>query len=96
IIEQSQRRNPQRGVRWFTSAQPYVADEQKKVTASLPLDHDNYWYGVLAMDIPVASLQRLLRDAAEKDIEGEYPLYDNHLRLLTDSAPEQQTANTLN
>ncbi|VEB57942.1 diguanylate cyclase [Salmonella enterica subsp. enterica] len=37
--------NPQRGVRWFTSAQSYVADEQKKVTASLPLDHDNYWYG---------------------------------------------------
>ncbi len=36
FIEQSQRRNPQRGVRWFTSAQPYVADEQK-VTASLPL-----------------------------------------------------------
>lgn len=96
FIEQSQRRNPQRGVRWFTSAQPYVADEQKKVTASLPLDHDNYWYGVLAMDIPVASLQRFLRDAAEKDIEGEYQLYDNHLRLLTDSAPEQQTANTLN
>lgn len=30
FIEQSQRRNPQRGVRWFTSAQPYVADEQKK------------------------------------------------------------------
>lgn len=48
------------------------------------------------MDIPVASLQRFLRDAAEKDIEGEYQLYDNHLRLLTDSAPEQQTANTLN
>lgn len=66
------------------------------MTASLPLDHDNYWYGVLAMDIPVASLQRFLRDAAEKDIEGEYQLYDNHLRLLTDSAPEQQTANTLN
>ncbi len=40
------------------------------MTASLPLDHDNYWYGVLAMDIPVASLQRFLRDAAEKDIEG--------------------------
>ncbi|EGY7233717.1 cellulose biosynthesis regulator YedQ [Salmonella enterica subsp. enterica serovar Typhi] len=96
FIEQSQRRNPQRGVRWFTSAQPYVADEQKKVTASLPLDHDNYWYGVLAMDIPVASLQQFLRDAAEKDIEGEYQLYDNHLRLLTDSAPEQQTENTLN
>ncbi|HCM1914444.1 TPA: cellulose biosynthesis regulator YedQ [Salmonella enterica subsp. salamae serovar 28:r:e,n,z15] len=96
FIEQSQRRNPQRGVRWFTSAQTYVADEQKKVTASLPLDHDNYWYGVLAMDIPVASLQRFLRDAAEKDIEGEYQLYDNHLRLLADSAPEQQTANTLN
>ncbi len=48
-------------------AQPYVADEQK-VTASLPLDHDNYWYGVLAMDIPVASLQRFLRDAGRKRI----------------------------
>ncbi|EJX4510154.1 cellulose biosynthesis regulator diguanylate cyclase DgcQ [Salmonella enterica] len=96
FIEQSQRRNPPRGVRWFTSAQPYFADGQQKMTASLPLDHDNYWYGVLAMDIPVASLQRFLRDAAEKDIEGEYQLYDNHLRLLADSTPEQQTANTLN
>ncbi|EDU4500063.1 cellulose biosynthesis regulator YedQ [Salmonella enterica] len=96
FIEQSQRRNPPRGVRWFTSAQPYFADGQQKMTASLPLDHDNYWYGVLAMDIPIASLQRFLRDAAEKDIEGEYQLYDNHLRLLADSTPEQQTANTLN
>lgn len=40
------------------------------MTISLPLDHDNYWYGVLTMDIPVSSLQRFLRDAAEKDIEG--------------------------
>lgn len=96
FIEQSQRRNPQRGVQWFTSSQPYIAVEQQKVTASVPLDHDNYWYGVLAMDIPVASFQRFLRDAAEKDIEGEYQLYDNHLRLLADSTPEQQTANTLN
>lgn len=96
FTEQSQRRNPQRGVRWFTSTRPYFSDEQQKVTASLPLDHDNYWYGVLAMEIPVASLQRFLRDVAEKDIEGEYQLYDNRLRLLADSTPEQQTANMLN
>ncbi|EAP2788357.1 cellulose biosynthesis regulator YedQ [Salmonella enterica] len=96
FTEQSQRRNPQRGVRWFTSTRPYFPDEQQKVTASLPLDHDNYWYGVLAMEIPVASLQRFLRDVAEKDIEGEYQLYDNRLRLLADSTPEQQTANMLN
>ncbi|EAQ0862191.1 cellulose biosynthesis regulator YedQ [Salmonella enterica] len=96
FTEQSQRRNPQRGVRWFTSTRPYFSDEQQKVTASLPLDHDNYWYGVLAMEIPVASLQRFLRDVAEKDIEGEYQLYDNHLHLLADSTPEQQTANMLN
>lgn len=96
FTEQSQRRNPQRGVRWFTSTRPYFSDERQKVTASLPLDHDNYWYGVLAMEIPVASLQRFLRDVAEKDIEGEYQLYDNHLRLLADSTPEQQTANMLN
>ncbi|EFQ7996340.1 cellulose biosynthesis regulator YedQ [Salmonella enterica] len=96
FTEQSQRRNPQRGVRWFTSTRPYFSDEQQKVTASLPLDHDNYWYGVLAMEIPVASLQRFLRDVAEKDIEGEYQPYDNRLHLLADSTPEQQTANMLN
>lgn len=93
---QSQRRNPQRGVRWFTSAQTYFTEEQQKVTASLPLDHDNYWYGVLAIDIPVSSLQRFLRDVAEKDSEGEYQLYDSHLHLLAGSTPEQSTANVLN
>ncbi|EGE4656538.1 cellulose biosynthesis regulator YedQ [Salmonella bongori serovar 40:z35:-] len=87
---QNQRRNPQRGVQWFTSAQPYF-DEPEKVTASLPLDHAHYWYGVLAMDIPVDSLQQFLRDAAEKDSEGEYQLYDNHLHLLASSTPEQHT-----
>ncbi|ECG8589294.1 cellulose biosynthesis regulator YedQ [Salmonella enterica subsp. salamae] len=92
---QNQRHNPQRGVRWFTSS-PSSSDEQQKVTASLPLDHDNYWYGVLAMDIPVPSLQQFLRDAAEKDIEGEYQLYDSQLRLLAGSVSEQQLANRFN
>ncbi len=51
----------------YATAAPYVATSE--ATASLPLDHDNYWYGVLAMDIPSRHYSGSLRDAAEKDIE---------------------------
>lgn len=91
--EQTQRLNPQRGVRWFTSPANPAREGQQMVTVSVPLDHENYWYGVLAMDIPVLSIKRFLEDAIVKDVEGEYQLYDSQLRLLTTSTSEKRKVN---
>ncbi|POT59457.1 cellulose biosynthesis regulator YedQ [Citrobacter amalonaticus] len=89
---QSQRQNRMRGVRWFTSL-PVQSGEQPQVIVSVPLDNNQYWYGVLALEIPVSSMKRFLEDAIDKDIEGEYQLYDSQLKLLTTSTPEQRNVN---
>ncbi|HFZ8993048.1 TPA: cellulose biosynthesis regulator diguanylate cyclase DgcQ [Citrobacter freundii] len=82
FLEQNERHNPARGVRWFSSVAEN-GEGQQKVTVSLPLDNERYWYGVLAMDISVASLKQFLQEAVEENAEGEYQLYDRQLRLLT-------------
>lgn len=86
--EQSQRQNRMRGVRWFTASTASPDDGQPQVTISVPLDNDRYWYGVLAMMIPVNALERLMNDAIDKDLEGEYQLFDRQLKVLASSAPE--------
>lgn len=93
FIEQSQRQNRTRGVRWFTSPTPQLNSDQQQVTVSVPLDNDHYWYGVLAMTIPVSSVERFMDDAIDKDVEGEYQLYDRKLKLLAASTPELRNSN---
>lgn len=93
FIEQSQRHNRQRAVRWFIS--PPAQDEKSasEVTVSIPVDKDDYWYGVLGMTIPVQSMRQFLKNAIDKNSDGEYQLYDSKLNLLTSSAYEKNQKN---
>jgi hypothetical protein len=46
--QQSERLNPGRGVRWYTSFSSDKQHEAQMVTASVPLNYQHYWFGVLA------------------------------------------------
>ncbi|EEZ4381466.1 cellulose biosynthesis regulator YedQ [Escherichia whittamii] len=91
FIGQSERENRQRGVRWFTSQHDHNNVTEPQVTVSVPVDSDNYWYGVLGMSIPVRSMQQFLKNAIDKKLDGEYQLYDSKLKLLTSSNPEHSS-----
>ncbi len=52
------------------------------VTVSVPVDSNNYWYGVLGMSIPVRTMQQFLRNAIDKNLDGEYQLYDSKLEIF--------------
>ncbi|WP_072171047.1 cellulose biosynthesis regulator diguanylate cyclase DgcQ [Trabulsiella odontotermitis] len=84
---QSQRNNPARGIRWNTiQASDSVATEAQLVTASVPIDVDHYWFGVLAMDFSVSEMKAFLMSAVEGEKEGEYQLYDSRMNLIATSA----------
>lgn len=82
-----------RAVRWFTSQPEHASNTEPQVTVSVPVDSNNYWYGVLGMSIPVRTMQQFLRNAIDKNLDGEYQLYDSKLRFLTSSNPDHPTGN---
>ncbi len=96
FIGHSQRENRHRAVRWFTSQPEHASNTEPQVTVSVPVDSNNYWYGVLGMSIPVRTMQQFLRNAIDKNLDGEYQLYDSKLRLLTSSNPDHPTGNIFN
>ncbi|MFO6426768.1 hypothetical protein ACLBOM_16305 [Escherichia coli] len=61
FIGHSQRENRHRAVRWFTSQPEHASNTEPQVTVSVPVDSNNYWYGVLGMSIPVRTMQQFLR-----------------------------------
>ena len=84
---QSQRNNPARGIRWNTiQASESIATEAQLVTASVPIDVNQYWFGVLAMDFSVSEMKAFLMSAVEGEKEGEYQLYDSRMNLIATSA----------
>lgn len=93
FIGHSQRENRHRAVRWFTSQPEHASNTEPQVTVSVPVDSNNYWYGVLGMSIPVRTMQQFLRNAIDKNLDGEYQLYDSKLRFLTSSNPDHPTGN---
>lgn len=82
FVQQRERDNKLRGVRWFTDQAHKPADNESVVTASVPLDYQNYWYGVLAMNFSVSSLRQILIEARQTEKDGEYQLYDSQWSLL--------------
>ncbi len=58
FIGHSQRENRHRAVRWFTSQPEHASNTEPQVTVSVPVDSNNYWYGVLGMSIPVRTMQQ--------------------------------------
>lgn len=87
FTQQTQRNNPARGIVWQT----FPGDEPPRkipvITASIPLDYQRYWLGVLAMDFSVQEMKAFLVNAIKTGEEGEYQLYDNQLNLIASSAP---------
>lgn len=83
---QSLNDNRFRGVRWFTSRQ-HTAGQEPIVTVSVPLDYDQYWYGVLAIDYAFSSVKTLLAEALRDEEQGEYQLYNSELEQVVTSLP---------
>lgn len=83
FTSQSERQNRARGVRWFSES----VNGDALVTASVPLDYQRYWYGVLIMSFAVDTLYERLVETRQQDDSGEYQLYDAHFALLTRSTP---------
>jgi diguanylate cyclase (GGDEF)-like protein len=88
FTQQTQRNNPGRGIIWQTFQHDDGYAQPQVVTASIPLDYERYWLGVLAMDFSVRDLQAFLVSAVKEGQSGEYQLYDKQLNLLASSAPD--------
>ena len=86
FTQQSERNNRARAVRWFISTPSSWTNDERMITASVPIYFDHYWYGVVAMDFTLDTMQRLLTDATEDRTEGEYQLYDTRLNMIATSA----------
>lgn len=82
---QSLQNNPQRSLKWTHTFNGNDTSGQI-VTASVPLDFNGRWYGVLALDYPIESLHNFLRQAKYDDHEGTVLLYDNELNPIATSA----------
>ena len=83
----NQRNNPDRGVRW-THAREANRQEDQVVTASLPLDYQNQWYGVLAMDFSLGTMNDFLNQAMFRRENGEILLLDNQFQVIASSSAE--------
>ncbi|HDX4051984.1 TPA: cellulose biosynthesis regulator YedQ [Enterobacter soli] len=87
FVQQSERANRARAVRWFISPPSSWTGGEQAITASVPIYYDHYWYGVVAMDFSLSTMKRLLIDATSDHTEGEYQLYDTRLNLIASSEP---------
>lgn len=87
--EQQQQENRARGVRWYTDQARQGSVTRGFVAASVPLDYQRYWYGVLVLSFPLSDINRLLVEAREDQEGGQYLLYDSRFNLLTSTLTEQ-------
>lgn len=90
----TRRNNPDRGVRW-THAREANRQEDQVVTASLPLDYQNQWYGVLAMDFSLGTMNDFLNQAMFRRENGEILLLDNQFQVIASSAEPVPTGSVL-
>lgn len=89
FIQQSQRDNPHRGVKWQTTFTRDKTPVAQTVTAAVPLDYQHYWFGVLAIQLSVSEMTQFLTHAVEGEDEGEYQLYDRRMNLIASSEPDK-------
>lgn len=85
FTQQSERNNPGRGVRWYTTFSDDKQHEARQVTASVSLNDQNYWFGVLAAQLSISEMGEFLMRAVEGETEGEYQLYDQRMNLIASS-----------
>ncbi|MFH7929144.1 cellulose biosynthesis regulator diguanylate cyclase DgcQ [Enterobacter roggenkampii] len=93
FTQQSERHNRARAVRWFISTPSSWTQDERTITASVPIYRDHYWYGVVAMDFTLSTMQQLLAEATEDRTEGEYQLYDTRLNMIATSALAENAVN---
>lgn len=67
---QQQQENRARGVRWYTDQARQGSVTRGFVAASVPLDYQQYWYGVLVLSFPISDINRLLVEAREEQEGG--------------------------
>ncbi|WKW36336.1 cellulose biosynthesis regulator diguanylate cyclase DgcQ [Enterobacter mori] len=91
--QQSERENRARAVRWFISPPSSFIGNKRLITASVPIYYDHFWYGVVAMDISVDTMKKLLVEALDNHTEGEYQLYDMRLNMIATSESPESTVN---
>ncbi|MBJ3814735.1 cellulose biosynthesis regulator YedQ [Shimwellia pseudoproteus] len=73
--------NRSRGVIWTASIYPL-----RGITASVPLDMDMNWYGVLGMDFSLDSIHAFLLNAIHNKSDGTILLFNRHFDQIASSA----------
>ncbi|WPU24832.1 cellulose biosynthesis regulator diguanylate cyclase DgcQ [Cedecea neteri] len=82
---QSPENNPGRGLQWTHTYNPSSLNGQI-ITASVPLDLNQRWYGVLAMDFPVSGMHEFLQGLSHDRYEGTVMLFDRQFSLIATAA----------
>lgn len=85
FASQSPQNNPRRELQWTHTYNPAFTQGQI-ITAAVPLDYEDRWYGVLAMDFPIESMHRFLCETRPGDEDGVVILVDNKFTLIASSA----------
>lgn len=91
FAEQSQLDNPGREMRWLSWMADTANGEIRRVALALPVDYDNYWYGVLAIEFSLQQMKQLLTVATQGEKDGEFRLYDKKMNLLASSMTNNGT-----
>lgn len=88
FLSASPEQNPQRRLLWSGTYRS-VDDEGDVVTVALPVDHDQYWYGVLAMDFSTQVIQHYMQHALPRWQSGSIILFDSrqHAVAISDGQP---------
>ncbi len=76
--------NPQRKTRW-SRLYDGAFEEGKMVTASLPVDLNGHWYGVLAMDFSASRVSDFLQHVTPQSHLGSVQFYDREMNLIAAS-----------
>ncbi|MRT55697.1 cellulose biosynthesis regulator YedQ [Enterobacteriaceae bacterium RIT693] len=85
FVAQSPENNPDRGVQWTHTYNPGSRSGQI-ITAAVPLDLNDRWYGVLAMDFPVNAMHQFLQSQSHDRYEGTVMLFDKTFTLIASAA----------
>jgi len=95
FVDQSERTNPNRGIRWMSWMPDTPEGPERRIIVSLPVDYQHYWHGVLAIEFSLAQMEHLLSTAMQGEKEGEYRLYDRQMNLLASSLAADATPQPL-
>lgn len=86
----TQRDNPARSVRWSRITDS-PQQHKRALTASVPLDHQQRWYGVLAMEFTLDAMTQFLLESLQTEEQGDIVLYDSRFQPI---AATQSTVNS--